>query len=65
MNRLRQSIFQLLQASALMAAIGLVSNSWAQGQEAAIRKNLSERIPQMPRIEEITRSPMAGCTKFG
>ena len=60
MNRLRQNIFHLLQASALMTAIGLVSNSWAQGQEAAIRKNLSERIPQMPRIEEITRSPMAG-----
>jgi len=60
MNRLRQNIFCLLQASALMTAIGLVSNSWAQGQEAAIRKNLSERIPQMPRIEEITRSPMAG-----
>jgi thiol:disulfide interchange protein DsbC len=60
MNRLRQNIFHLLKASALMAVIGLVSNSWAQGQEAAIRKNLSERIPQMPRIEEITRSPMAG-----
>ena len=34
--------------------------AWAQGQEATIRKNLSERIPQMPKIEEISRTPMAG-----
>jgi thiol:disulfide interchange protein DsbC len=33
---------------------------FAQGQEATIRKNLSERIPQMPKIEEVTRAPMAG-----
>lgn len=33
---------------------------FAQGHEAAIRKNLSERIPQMPKIEEVTRTPMAG-----
>ena len=32
----------------------------AQGQEATIRKNLSERIPQMPKIEEVSRTPMAG-----
>jgi thiol:disulfide interchange protein DsbC len=41
-------------------ATGLASNTSAQGHEATIRKNLSERIPQIPRIEEITRSPMAG-----
>ena len=33
---------------------------FAQGQEATLRKNLSERIPQMPKIEEVTRTPMAG-----
>jgi thiol:disulfide interchange protein DsbC len=32
----------------------------AQAQEAAIRKNLAERIPQMPKIDEITKSPMPG-----
>lgn len=32
----------------------------AQGQENLIRKNLSERVPQMPKIEEVTRTPMPG-----
>ena len=36
------------------------SNVLAQGYEATIRKNLSERIPQIPKIEEITRTPLAG-----
>lgn len=34
--------------------------AWAQGQEATLRKNLSERIPQMPKIEEVSKTPMAG-----
>ena len=32
----------------------------AQADEASIRKNLAERIPQMPKIEEITKSAMPG-----
>ncbi len=32
----------------------------AQAQEATIRKNLAERIPQMPKIEEISKSAMPG-----
>ena len=32
----------------------------AIGQESQIKKNLMERIPQFPKIEEITRSPMNG-----
>jgi thiol:disulfide interchange protein DsbC len=32
----------------------------AQGQEALIRKNLQERIPQFPKIDEITKAPMPG-----
>jgi thiol:disulfide interchange protein DsbC len=32
----------------------------AQADEAAIRKNLTERIPQMPKIEEISKSAMSG-----
>jgi thiol:disulfide interchange protein DsbC len=32
----------------------------AQADEAAIRKNLAERIPQMPKIEEISKSAMPG-----
>jgi len=44
----------------LLITISFGFNAFAQGQEATIRKNLSDRIPQIPRIEEITRSPMAG-----
>jgi thiol:disulfide interchange protein DsbC len=36
------------------------SSAWSQGYEATIRKNLSDRIPQIPKIEEITRTPLAG-----
>ena len=32
----------------------------AQGQEANIKKNLSERLPSMPRVEEVKRTPMTG-----
>jgi thiol:disulfide interchange protein DsbC len=37
-----------------------LSPAQAQGQEAQIRKNLMERIPQFPKIEEVTRAPMSG-----
>ncbi len=37
-----------------------IATAWAQGHEATIRKNLNERIPQIPKIEEITRTPLAG-----
>ena len=60
MNRLYKHIFLVLQTCMLLIGVGFGFNAFAQGQEATIRKNLSERIPQIPRIEEITRSPMAG-----
>lgn len=31
-----------------------------QAQEAAIRKNLTERLPNLPKIEEINKSPIPG-----
>ena len=37
-----------------------LSPAQAQGQEAQIRKNLMERIPQFPKIEEVTRAAMTG-----
>jgi thiol:disulfide interchange protein DsbC len=37
-----------------------MSSVWAQGHEATIRKNLSERIPQIPKIEEISATPLPG-----
>jgi thiol:disulfide interchange protein DsbC len=33
---------------------------WAQGQELQIKKNLSERLSSLPRIEEVKRTPMPG-----
>ncbi len=32
----------------------------AMAQEATIRKNLAERIPQLTKIDEVSKSPMAG-----
>jgi thiol:disulfide interchange protein DsbC len=47
-----------IAAAAFMAA-GLWTAA-AQAQDATIRKNLTERLPQMPRIEEISKTPMPG-----
>ena len=35
-------------------------SGWAHAQEAAIRKNLAERLPNLPKIEEVSKTPMAG-----
>ena len=43
-----------------LAAIGLVTTFNAAGQEAAIRKNLGERISQLKKIDEIRKSPFPG-----
>jgi thiol:disulfide interchange protein DsbC len=32
----------------------------AQADEAVIRKNLAERLPNLPKIDEVTRTPVAG-----
>ena len=53
-----QHTFRTFAATALMA-LG-ISSALAQGYETTIRKNLSERIPQIPKIEEITPTPLAG-----
>lgn len=41
-------------------ALTLANPVWAQGQETLIRKNLAERLPNLPRIEEVRRTPMTG-----
>lgn len=41
-----------------LAALFLALPAWAQ--EAAIRKALTERLPQLPKIDEITRTPIPG-----
>jgi len=43
-----------------LAAAALTAAFSALAQEATIRKNLGERIPNLPKIDEITKSPMPG-----
>lgn len=46
----------------LIAALLLffVSSTWSLGQEAQIKKILMERIPEFPKILEVSKSPMNG-----
>ncbi len=46
-------------AGVALAAALLAGSALAQ-QEAVIRKALTERLPQLPKIDEISRSPVAG-----
>lgn len=46
-------------ARAALLAVGLFAVA-AQAQEAAIRKNLAERVPQLQKIDEISKTPMPG-----
>jgi thiol:disulfide interchange protein DsbC len=52
-------MIKLIKAAALAAILanGLLASS-AQAQEAVIRKNLSERIPQLGQIDEVSKTPM-------
>jgi thiol:disulfide interchange protein DsbC len=42
------------------AALAICLAVSAHAQEAAIRKNLAERLPQMPAIDEVSKTPMPG-----
>ena len=44
----------------LLAVVALALACSAMAQEAAIRKTLSERLPKLPKIDEISKSPMPG-----
>ncbi len=44
----------------LLLTLALGSGFAAVAQEAAIRKNLSDRLPNLPRIEEVSKTPMNG-----
>jgi thiol:disulfide interchange protein DsbC len=46
---------KLIAACALLAATVSVF-----GQEAAIRKNLAERLPNFPKVDEVSKSPIPG-----
>ena len=41
-------------------ALAMLAGTSAWAQEAAIRKNLSERLPTLPKIEEVSKTPMNG-----
>jgi thiol:disulfide interchange protein DsbC len=45
---------------AIWATCCLLAPIWAQAQEAAIRKNLAERLPNLPKIDEVSKTPMNG-----
>ena len=45
-------------AAALILALSLAPAAFAD--EAAIRKNISERVPQFPKIDEITKTAIPG-----
>ena len=46
-------------ALAMLLAAGLLAAT-AHAQEAAIRKTLAERLPQLGKIDEINKTPMSG-----
>jgi thiol:disulfide interchange protein DsbC len=52
MKSMKRVLGAVALAMALMAA--------AHAQEAAIRKNLAERLPQMPTIDEVSKTPIPG-----
>jgi thiol:disulfide interchange protein DsbC len=55
------SIFTTQGRAALLGlALALTTGVAAQAQEAAIRKNLVERLPTLPKIEEVSKTPMNG-----
>jgi len=59
-----------LKPAAAVLAVGvlaLLTGSPSFANEAAIRKNLAERLPQLPKIDEVTRSPVPGLfeVRFG
>ena len=52
-------ISRSLALSAALSVLGLLASP-LQAQEATIRKNLAERLPNLPKIEEIRSTPMPG-----
>jgi thiol:disulfide interchange protein DsbC len=55
LRRVRASVLALG-----LASLGLLHVPGAYANEAAIRKNLAERMPQLPKIDEVSRSPING-----
>ncbi len=45
---------------ALMAALMMLSSYQILAQDVNLKKNLAERLPSLPKIEEISKTPMPG-----
>jgi thiol:disulfide interchange protein DsbC len=45
---------------ALMLVAAALSWGSVMAQEATIRKNLNERLPNLPKIDEVSKTPMNG-----
>ena len=56
MNSIKTSLAAVFAA----AALATLAVPLAQAQEATIRKNLGERVPQLQKIDEVSRTPMNG-----
>jgi thiol:disulfide interchange protein DsbC len=51
---------QKIRAAVIAAAAGLLLLGTASAQEPAIRKNLAERLPQIGKIDEVSKTAMPG-----
>jgi thiol:disulfide interchange protein DsbC len=49
-----------LAAALATFTVGLALHGGALAQEATIRKNLAERLPNLPKIDEVSKTPMPG-----
>ena len=50
----------LLASALLMAASSAHAAAISRADEAAIRKNLAQRLPDLPKIDEVSKTPMPG-----
>jgi len=50
----------MLHPPTLLLALAALLAGGAMAQEAVIRKNLPERLPEFPKIDEVTKTPIPG-----
>lgn len=60
MNRVRSGLRAAVIALGLAACLAQAQAPAPAAVDAALRKNLPERIPSMPKIDEISQTPMPG-----
>ena len=60
MKSLSSTTGRRLQQGTVVLALAGAALSSALADEAAIRKNLAERMPGLPKIDEVSKTPIAG-----